>query len=423
MLSLWLVHRGWRARVARHRAGCLTAIALALVTVLAAPVPAQEAVPDPQSDPGTPPTAPAEGAGLLPGLDARLVGVPLAYGPSSGDVQALKDAEARLAALTDEQAALQARQVDLANRIAVLDEMQRQAIAELEVAEADRRRLTALVYSKGNSAWQAAALLQTDDAMEAARVNQLGEDFSTALRAAILRAKIARRRASAESARLAIERVEVDQRLVTVQQVELPGAQRDVAVLRVHAASSVAGGEVAGLGIPLATLDAYLRAEGTLLFERSGCGIQWWMLAGIGRVESNHGRYGGTQLGANGDTLPHIVGIPLDGAPGIAAIGDSDGGLLDDDGRGTVPSGRCSSSRARGAGTRPTATGTAAPIRTTCTTPPSAPGATCAPRPATWRTTRASTRAYLSYNHSDAYAANVLYLAREYQHSGLPKPL
>ena len=52
-------------------------------------------MPDPQSDQGTPPTAPAEGAGLLPGLDVRLVGVPLAYGPSSGDVQALKDAPRR----------------------------------------------------------------------------------------------------------------------------------------------------------------------------------------------------------------------------------------------------------------------------------------------------------------------------------------
>ena len=168
MLSLWLVHRGWRGAppgLSRRGSG---GIALALVTVLAAPAAARRRCPIP-ADLGTPPTAPAEGAGLLPGLDARLVGVPLAYGPSSGDVQALKDAEARLAALTDEQAALQARQVDLANRIGVLDEMQRQAIAELEVAEADRRRLTALVYSKGNSAWQAAALLQTDDAMEAAR--------------------------------------------------------------------------------------------------------------------------------------------------------------------------------------------------------------------------------------------------------------
>jgi membrane-bound lytic murein transglycosylase B len=394
-------------------------VALALAMVLTAPASAQDAVPDA----GTPPTAPAEGAGLLPGLDARLVGVPLEYGPSSRDVQALKDAEARLAALIEEQAALQVRQLDLANRIAVLDELQRQAIAELEVAEADRRRLTALIYSKGGTAWQAAALLQTEDVMEAARVNQLGEDFSTALRAAILRAKIARRRASAESARLALERVEVDERLATVQQDELPDAHRDVAVLRVHAASSVAGGEVAGLGIPLATLDAYLRAEGTLLFERSGCGIRWWMLAGIGRVESNHGRYGGAQLGANGDTVPRIVGIPLDGAPGVAAIGDSDGGLLDGDAgwdRAVGPMQFIPSTWRRYAAdgngdgrTDPHNVYDAAlgAGRYLCTA-------------AGHMGDDASlTRAYLSYNHSDAYAANVLYLAREYEHTGLPKPL
>lgn len=394
-------------------------MALALATALAAPASAQEAPPDA----GTPPTAPAEGAGLLPGLDARLVGVPLEYGPSSRDVQALKEAEARLAALIDEQAALQARQLDLANRIAVLDEIQRQAIAELEVAEADRRRLTALVYSKGGTAWQAAALLQTEDVMEAARVNQLGEDFSTALRAAILRAKIARRRASAESARLAFERVEVDQRLGTVQQVELPGAQRDVAVLRVHAASSVAGGEVAGLGIPLATLDAYLRAEGTLLFERSGCGIQWWMLAGIGRVESNHGRYGGTQLGANGDTVPHIVGIPLDGAPGIASIGDSDGGLLDGDAaydRAVGPMQFIPSTWRRYAAD---GNGDARTDPHNVYDAALAAGRYLCTAAGHMGDDASLTRAYLSYNHSDAYAANVLYLAREYESSGLPKPL
>jgi membrane-bound lytic murein transglycosylase B len=266
-------------------------------------------------------------------------------------------------------------------------------------------------------------LLQTEDVMEAARVNQLGEDFSTALRAAILRAKIARRRASAESARLALERVEVDERVATVQQDELPDAHRDVAVLRVHAASSVAGGEIAGLGIPLATLDAYLRAEGTLLFERSGCGIRWWMLAGIGRVESNHGRYGGAQLGANGDTVPRIVGIPLDGAPGVAAIGDSDGGLLDGDAgwdRAVGPMQFIPSTWRRYAAdgngdgrTDPHNVYDAAlgAGRYLCTA-------------AGHMGDDASlTRAYLSYNHSDAYAANVLYLAREYEHTGLPKPL
>ena len=51
------------------------------------------------------------------------------------------------------------------------------------------------------------------------------------------------------------------ERLGAVEQVELPAATREVATLSVHAAASVAGGAVAGLGIPLATLDAYLRAE------------------------------------------------------------------------------------------------------------------------------------------------------------------
>ena len=67
-------------------------VALVVVPAAARVAPAQavptQAVPD-----GTPPTAPAEGAGLLPGLDARLVGVLLEYGPSSRDVQALQDAE------------------------------------------------------------------------------------------------------------------------------------------------------------------------------------------------------------------------------------------------------------------------------------------------------------------------------------------
>ena len=113
---------------------------------------------------------------------------------------------------------------------------------------------------------------------------------------------------------------------MTVQQVELPRLQREVEVLSTYAASTLAGASVVPLGIPLATLDAYLRAEATLAGERPGCGLRWWAIAGIGRVESNHGRYGGAQPGAGGDVTPRIVGIPLDGSPGVAAISDSDGG-------------------------------------------------------------------------------------------------
>jgi membrane-bound lytic murein transglycosylase B len=257
--------------------------------------------------------------------------------------------------------------------------------------------------------------------MDAQRVSQLGEDFSTALRAAMLRAKIARRRASAEAARLALERVSVDERLVTVETVELPDATREAAALRVQAASSLAGGAVAGLGIPLATLDAYLRAQGTIAAERPACGLEWWMLAGIGRVESNHGRYGGAQLVANGDTSPHIVGIPLDGGPGIAAIADSDGGLWDADvvwDRAMGPMqfipGTWRRYAADGNGD-----GRQDPHNVYDVTV--AAGRYLCNAVGHLGDDDTLTRAYLSYNHSGAYAARVLSLAREYQSAGLPK--
>jgi membrane-bound lytic murein transglycosylase B len=253
-------------------------------------------------------------------------------------------------------------------------------------------------------------------------VAQLGEDFSTALRGAILRAKIARRRASAEAARLALERVSVGERLIAVEEVELPDAAREAAVLRVSAASSVAGAEVVELSIPLATLDAYLRAEATLSLERSECGVAWWMLAGIGRVESNHGRFGGAQLVANGDTAPHIVGIPLDGRPGVAAIGDSDAGLWDGDlewDRAVGPmqfipgTWRRYTADGNGDGTQDPHNVYDVAV---------AAGRYLCNAVGHLDDDATLTRAYLSYNHSDTYAANVLYLAREYEATGIPSP-
>ncbi|MCJ7436720.1 MAG: hypothetical protein MUP97_03020 [Acidimicrobiia bacterium] len=370
----------------------LLLLLLPLLLLALAVVPAAaQVVPTPVVPGGTPPTAPAEGAGLLPGLDARLVGVPLEYGQSSGDVQALKDAEAHVAALTQERDSLRARQVDLDARTAVLDEIQRQA------------------------------LLQTEDAMDLQRVNHLGEGFAAALREAILRAQIARRRASAETARLALERVGVDERLAQVEFLELPAATKDAEALRTLASSSVAGGAVAGLGIPLATLDAYLCAEAGLALERPQCGIQWWMLAGIGRVESNHGRYGGAQLIANGDTAPRIVGIALDGAPGVAAIADSDAGIWDGDvtwDRAVGPMQFIPSTWRRyqvyGNGD-----GTSNPNNVYDAA--YGAGRYLCNAAGQMGDDASLTHAYLSYNHSDAYAAHVLNLARTYQNVGIPK--
>ncbi|WP_016700594.1 lytic transglycosylase domain-containing protein, partial [Actinoalloteichus spitiensis] len=83
------------------------------------------------------------------------------------------------------------------------------------------------------------------------------------------------------------------------------------------------------LGIPAIVLDAYRRAERSLGQTQPGCGLHWSLLAGIGRIESGHARGGNVDSG--GTTLSPILGPQLNGGPGIAAIPDTDGGLLDGD--------------------------------------------------------------------------------------------
>jgi hypothetical protein len=83
--------------------------------------------------------------------------------------------------------------------------------------------------------------------------------------------------------------------------------------------------------MPVAALRAYREAAATLARTDPTCRIDWELLAGIGRVESDHGRYGGASVDDQGRTSPHILGLPLNGAPGVAAISDSDGGRLDSD--------------------------------------------------------------------------------------------
>jgi membrane-bound lytic murein transglycosylase B len=85
------------------------------------------------------------------------------------------------------------------------------------------------------------------------------------------------------------------------------------------------------VGVPARALMAYGKAELAMRASRSGCEISWATMAGIGRMESDHGRYGGAILGADGRPSKPIIGVPLDGSPGVQAIGDTDGGRLDGD--------------------------------------------------------------------------------------------
>ncbi|HET6394851.1 MAG TPA: lytic transglycosylase domain-containing protein, partial [Blastococcus sp.] len=84
---------------------------------------------------------------------------------------------------------------------------------------------------------------------------------------------------------------------------------------------------LASSGIPTTALEAYQRAAAG---SPAACHITWPLIAAIGRVESDHGRFAGSVLRTDGRSTPPIIGIALDGTRS-ALIRDTDGGRLDGD--------------------------------------------------------------------------------------------
>ncbi|MFC8190281.1 lytic murein transglycosylase [Cellulomonas sp. NPDC057328] len=84
-------------------------------------------------------------------------------------------------------------------------------------------------------------------------------------------------------------------------------------------------------GVPPRALAAYAGAALAVADTHPTCGLGWNTLAAIGEVESAHGTLQGGAVGADGRVQPRVVGVPLDGSPGVAAIRDTDGGVLDGD--------------------------------------------------------------------------------------------
>jgi membrane-bound lytic murein transglycosylase B len=86
--------------------------------------------------------------------------------------------------------------------------------------------------------------------------------------------------------------------------------------------------QLAANGIPSVALDAYRHAAAQL---NPGCGITWPLLAGIGRVESDHGRAGGAVLTTAGTSTRKIIGPALNGRNGYPLIPSTDAGALEGD--------------------------------------------------------------------------------------------
>ena len=84
------------------------------------------------------------------------------------------------------------------------------------------------------------------------------------------------------------------------------------------------------LGIPTVNVSAYKNAAEILATTQPGCGIDWTLIAGIGRVESTHANDG--KADDLGQLLEPILGPRLDGTlAGNNVIADTDGGRLDGD--------------------------------------------------------------------------------------------
>ena len=87
-------------------------------------------------------------------------------------------------------------------------------------------------------------------------------------------------------------------------------------------------------GIPPVAAGAYVKAARHVAATDPGCGLKWWLVAGIGFVESGHAASGGSHTpGWNGIARPPIIGPVLDGSGGFAAIHDTDHGVYDGDRR------------------------------------------------------------------------------------------
>ncbi|MER7275669.1 lytic murein transglycosylase [Dactylosporangium sp. NPDC000244] len=92
-----------------------------------------------------------------------------------------------------------------------------------------------------------------------------------------------------------------------------------------------AGTRSVRLNIPVVALQAYGYAEAVTARSTPKCHLTWTTLAGIGKIESDHGQTNGSVLQDDGRSVPPIVGPPLDGQNGRQSVADTDQGALDTD--------------------------------------------------------------------------------------------
>jgi hypothetical protein len=175
---------------------------------------------------------------------------------------------------------------------------------------------------------------------------------------------------------------------------------------------------LAANGIPNVALNAYRVAATRMRHDLPSCGIDWALLAGIGREESDHGRFAGATLRADGTSVPRIVGPALDGTHSQLIPAPANGMALDGDATYTHALGPMQFIPQTWARYGTDADGDGkVDIFDINDAALSAARYLCAAG-GDLRTQAGQVRAVLAYNHSDQYLAQVLALAQAYR-SGL----
>lgn len=277
-------------------------------------------------------SAPANGAipdtilQEYPGLDPRLVGVPIVKTDMTAGLAAYSDAVAQIANLNNEKG-------ELDNKISLLNIEQLRAEENAKIYEED--------FNKAQDAFRSIIIAQYQSIStkeSSALENQSADDLRKNQQSALATESIVQWREKAQEKKKAsqdhlddVKKIieESKNRLSTISS-DIKSAQAVAKSRKASVRSGVPLALIESLEIPVLTMDAYLKAEAKLAVDKPECGLTWWALAGIGRAESNHGRFRGAVLDATGTVSPPIIGVQLNGN-GFAAIGDSDDGFFDGD--------------------------------------------------------------------------------------------
>lgn len=212
----------------------------------------------------------------------------------------------------------------------------REVADQLVAARTKVKRMSIAGYMRGGDTQPVDYLLRAKDPVDLERRRTIVETATEARNAAVEGYAVAQRGSSGRL-EAAVKAVEEAQASFDIAAAELDSAAAIAGILAFeveekrqlldHANASALVGTT---DVPRLFYDAYRSAAAALAKKAPNCRVPWTAIAAIGKVESNHGRYRGSQFALNGDVYPRILGIPLDGTRS-ALIRDTDLGVMDTD--------------------------------------------------------------------------------------------